>query len=213
MKVTIKKENDVTELIGKLEEVLSKSMKDKATVFLFKDDIKDIIDVLNYIEDDFQVYKNETLKKAEELEKQTENFKEQMKMMEESRNNQNRSVIERTTKNRTQTSHLTELPYCFGNFDAKEVDCIFCGSRLGCEKYKGEKSVQETLCDNCIWKDTKSCKCDCSRERMTVADVKVICDCFGKYTTGESWERECCDCKYIRACLCETNKKKESGNE
>ena len=209
MKVTIKKEIDVTELIGKLEEVLSKSMKDKATVFLFKDDIKDIIDVLNYIEDDFQEVKEKTIKGLEDL----KNASEQIRVLDESRIDQNRSLVEKTTKSRTQTSQLTELPYCFGNFDAKEVNCIFCVSRSGCEKYKGEKSVQETLCDNCIWKDTESCKCDCSRERMTVADVKVICDCFGKYTTGESWERECCDCKYIRACLRETVKKKVSGNE
>lgn len=212
MKITVKKEYDTAEVVEKLEKVLRK-MEDRAYVMVDKDDIKAIIDIIKYFESDYQKYKNETLKKAEKLEEQTEKFKEQMKMMEESRNNQNRSVIEKTTNNCTHISHLTELPYCFGNFDAKEVNCIFCGSRSGCEKYKGEKSVQETLCDNCIWKDTESCKCDCSRERMTVADVKVICDCFGKYTTGESWERECCDCKYIGPCLNETAKKKASENE
>ena len=184
-------------------------MKAKATVFLFKDDIKDIIDVLNYIEDDFQEVKEKTIKGLEDL----KNASEQIRVLDESRINQNRSLIEKTTKNRTQTSQLTELPYCFGNFDAKEVNCIFCVSRSGCEKYKGKKSVQETLCDNCIWNDTEECYCDCSREKMTVADVKVICDCFGKYTISESCERECHDCKYIGPCLNETAKKKASENE
>lgn len=202
MKVTIKKEIDVTEMIGKLEEVLRKSMDDKGYVLVFKHDIKDIIGVLNYLKDDFQVYKNETLKKAEELEEQTEKFKEQMKMMEESRNNQNRSVIERTNG--------TFTPDCYTPFSPSEVYNKF-GEAFVQLAIDGMKN--KTMCDDCIWDNTGEFHCDCSRERMTAADVKVICDCFGKYTTGESWERECCDCKYIRACLCETNKKKESGNE
>ena len=210
MKVIIKKEYDTVEVVEKLEKVLRKS---KAQVIIDKDEIKDVINILKYFDGEFQEVKNKAIKEVEKLKNVTEQLKEQMKMMEESRNNQNRSVIEKTTKNCTHISHLTELPYCFGSFDAKEVNCIFCGSRSGCEKYKGEKSIQETLCDNCIWKDTESCKCDCSRERMTVADVKVICDCFGKYTTGESLERECCDCKYIEPCSNETAKKKASENE
>lgn len=209
MKVIIKKEYDTVEVVEKLEKVLRKSMTNNAQVIIDKDDIKDVINILKYFDGEFQEVKNKTIKEVEKL----KNVTEQLKEFEESRNKQNRSIIEKTTKNCTHISHLTELPYCFGSFDAKEVNCIFCGSRSGCEKYKGEKSVQEMLCDNCIWKDTESCKCDCSRERMTVADVKVICDCFGKYTTGESLERECCDCKYIRACLRETAKKKASENE
>lgn len=201
MKVIIKKEYDTVEVVEKLEKVLRKSMTNNAQVIIDKDEIKDVINILKYFESDYQKYKNETLKKSEKLEEQTEKFKEQMKMMEESRNNQNRSVIEKTTKNCTHISHLTELPYCFGSFDAKEVNCIFCGSRSGCEKYKGEKSVQETLCDNCIWKDTESCHCDCSRERMTVADAKVIHDCFVNFTIGEAWERECDKCDFKLPCV------------
>lgn len=217
MKVTIKKEIDITELIGKLEEIINESKDfekkydsyDSTDVSINRATLEDVFLVLNCLENDFQEVKDKTIKGLEDL----KNASEQLRALDESIIDQNRSVIEKTTKNCTHISHLTELPYCFGNFDAKEVNCIFCGSRSGCEKYKGEKSVQETLCDNCIWKDTESCKCDCSRERINVADVKVICDCFGKYTTGESWERECCDCKYIRACLRETVKKKVSGNE
>lgn len=202
MKVTIKKEIDVIELIAKLEEVLSKSMKDKAQAIIDKDDIKDVINVLKYFDNDYQVYKNETLKKAEKLEEQTENFKEQMKMMEESRNNQNRSVIERMNG--------TGTPDCYTPFSPSEMYNKF-GEAFVQSAIDGMEN--KTMCDDYICDNAERCRCDCSRERKTITELKAIRDCFGKYTIGESWERECCDCKYVRYCLHETAEKKVSENE
>lgn len=206
MKIKVEKEIDTTRLSKKINRALLNYPEVGCTV-VDKKVLCDVLSVLKYIDGEFQEVKSETIKEVEKL----KNVTEQLKALEESRIEQNRSVIEKTTKNCTHISHLTELPYCFGNFDAKEVNCIFCGSRSGCEKYKGEKSVQETLCDSCIWKDTESCKCDCSRERMTAADVKVIHDCFVNFTIGESWERECDKCDFKLPCVCMSMKKCMEG--
>lgn len=128
MKVIVKKEYDTAEVVEKLEKVLRKSMTDKAQVIIDKDDIKDIINILKYFDNDFERVKSETIREVEKL----KNINEQMKALEESKINQNRSII---------------------------------------------------------------------------------CKCFWCYTIGESWERECSECKYIKSCMYETNKKKVSGNE
>lgn len=158
MKVIIKKEYDTVEVVEKLEKVLRKSVTNNAQVIIDKDDIKDVINILKYFDNDYQVYKSETLKKAEKLEEEVERFKTQRKQHESS------------------------------------VD-------------------KEGMCHDCIWKDTDNCHCDCSRERKTITELKAIRDCFGKYTIGESLERECCDCKYVIRCLHETAEKKVSENE
>lgn len=110
MEIIKTKKINVSELKGKLNDALTKSMKDRAYMCIQKEDVKDIIDVLEYLE-------NMDVKKPEESQKKEKCrrmfsvtsfpcmicerydvckhvYGEINKILEESRINQNRSVIE-----------------------------------------------------------------------------------------------------------------------
>ena len=111
MEIIKTKKINVSELKGKLNDALAKSMKDRANMSISKDDIKEVIDVLEYLEDMNEKEQEESQKKekkccrvfsatslpcmiCERYDKCKHVYGELNKILEESRINQNRSIIE-----------------------------------------------------------------------------------------------------------------------